>query len=64
MLSRYINGASVLPVSRGSANSTPRRSSHAGRFQGTDGTAYPILGNRPSPDESDSAGDGHDSAPS
>ena len=63
MLWRYISGANVLAVCRLSGKSTPRRSSDVGRLQGADGTAYPILANRSSPDELE-PGDGHESASS
>jgi len=61
MLSRYINGANVRAICRGSGNSTPRRSSRVGRLQGADGTANPTPGNRSSPDELSPAGDDRDS---
>ena len=58
MLCRYINGASVLGVSRCSLNSTPRRWSHVGRLHGANGTAYPIFGSLSSPGGLE-FGDGH-----
>ena len=64
MLCRYFNGASCLAIGGGTIISTPRRSSHVGCLQGADGTANPIPGNRSHPGEFESAGDGHDSAPS